>query len=360
MSHWRWLPVAMVASTLTAAGGAETAPSAQLPAYTRQATWQETMLACRASLVRALEDGTDARQAVELGPWYTTGPLSLEGPPPPLFPAQQVDLRTRGENGQPVWQRQPAWHDCQVHDLPADNQVATYLFRTITAARPVQLPFFLGSDDDVEVWLNGIEVFRQNLTRGARPDQDLLFAKLAAGENRLLMKVVNRDGGQILFAWKKSDRKDDYHLYQWDVAAGSCRQLTFGLGLADYEGAYLPGGDIVFNSTRCVQTVDCWTTEVSNLFACDKDGRCLRRLSYDQVHTNFPNPLSLLYRQPKFKIYLMTIDGRRELLAADPAISCNQPIPLRPQASAPAAKPDGLAMGHGHVLCAGRLPGLGA
>ncbi|UCG57241.1 MAG: hypothetical protein JSU70_20540 [Phycisphaerales bacterium] len=99
---------------------------------------------------------------------------------------------------------------------------------------------------------------------------------------------VSYDGKRILFAWKKSDRQDDYHLYEMEVETGHVRQLTFGLGYADYEGAYLPAGDIIFNSTRCVQTVDCWWTEVSNLYTCDKDGKYLRRLSFDQVHTNFP------------------------------------------------------------------------
>jgi hypothetical protein len=99
---------------------------------------------------------------------------------------------------------------------------------------------------------------------------------------------VSYDGKRILFSWKKSELEDDYHLYEMDVASGSVRQLTTGLGFADYEGAYLPNGDIVFNSTRCVQTVDCWWTEVSNLYTCDRDGNHLRRLCFDQVHTNFP------------------------------------------------------------------------
>jgi hypothetical protein len=99
---------------------------------------------------------------------------------------------------------------------------------------------------------------------------------------------VSYDGKRILFAWKKSDRQDDYHLYEMTAADGKVRQLTSGLGFADYEGAYLPTGDIVFSSTRCVQSVDCFWTEVSNLYTCDGDGRCLRRLGYDQVHTNFP------------------------------------------------------------------------
>jgi hypothetical protein len=99
---------------------------------------------------------------------------------------------------------------------------------------------------------------------------------------------VSYDGKRILFAWKKSDRGDDYHLYEMDLETGNIRQLTFGPGFADYEGVYLPNDDIIFNSTRCVQIVDCWWTEVSNLYACDKDCKYMRRLTFDQVHTNFP------------------------------------------------------------------------
>jgi hypothetical protein len=99
------------------------------------------------------------------------------------------------------------------------------------------------------------------------------------------------DGERILFAWKKSDREDDYHLYEMEAGDSSVKQLTHGLGFADYEGVYLPSGDILFNSTRCVQTVDCWWTEVSNLYTCSKDGRYLRRLTFDQVHDNYPTVL---------------------------------------------------------------------
>ncbi|HUU20998.1 MAG TPA: hypothetical protein VM389_00550, partial [Phycisphaerae bacterium] len=132
---------------------------------------------------------------------------------------------------------------------------------------------------------------------------------------------VSYDGKRILFAWKKSDRQDDYHLYEMEAATGTVRQLTGGLGFADYEGIYLPNGEILFNSSRCVQIVDCWWTEVSNLYTCDKDGKYLRRVSFDQVHTNYPqvlddgrviytrwdyNDRGQLYPQPLFQ---MNADG---------------------------------------------------
>lgn len=103
--------------------------------------------------------------------------------------------------------------------------------------------------------------------------------------------AVSWDGERVVFAWKRSLDEDDYHLYALEVATGRLRQITAGLGFADYEPAFLPNGDLIFASTRCVQTVDCWWTEVSNLYTCDPDGRYLRRLTFDQVHTVFPQVL---------------------------------------------------------------------
>jgi len=87
---------------------------------------------------------------------------------------------------------------------------------------------------------------------------------------------VSWDGQRILYAHKKSPQ-DDYHLYEMHVESRTTRQLTFGQGVADYECRYLPSGDILFTSSRCVQTVDCWWTEVSNLYCCDRDGRYQRK-----------------------------------------------------------------------------------
>ena len=135
---------------------------------------------------------------------------------------------------------------------------------------------------------------------------------------------VDYDGKKILFSLKQSDRGDDYHLYEMDAATREIRQLTTGAGVADYEGCYLPGGEIVFNSTRCMQVVDCWWTEVSNLYRCDRDGKQILRLSFDQVHVNYPtvtddgrilytrweyNDRSQMYPQPLFQ---MAQDGTQQ------------------------------------------------
>jgi len=130
--------------------------------------------------------------------------------------------------------------------------------------------------------------------------------------------AVSWDGRRVLFAWKKSLNEDDYHLYELNVASNQVRQITAGLGFADYEPAYLPNNDIIFSSTRCVQTVDCWWTEASNLYTCNPDGHFLRRLGFDQVHTVYPqvmedgrviytrwdyNDRGQIFVQPLFQMY---------------------------------------------------------
>ena len=130
---------------------------------------------------------------------------------------------------------------------------------------------------------------------------------------------VSYDGKRILFSWKKSARGDDYHLYEMDVGTHKIRQLTSGAGVADYEGIYLPDGNIMFSSTRCFQNVDCWHVSVCNMFLMNRDGKHMRRVGFDQVHTNYPqvhpasglvtytrweyNDRGQIYPQPLFRMY---------------------------------------------------------
>ncbi len=98
---------------------------------------------------------------------------------------------------------------------------------------------------------------------------------------------VSFDGKRILFS-KRDSKHDDYHLFELTVENRSVRQITFGEAHADIEPAYLQNGDIVFNSTRCVQDVDCFPRPVSNFYLCDINGKYIRRIGFDQVHTNYP------------------------------------------------------------------------
>ena len=125
------------------------------------------------------------------------------------------------------------------------------------------------------------------------PDGEILEKSLVkAPENGLLRDPdVSFDGKKIVFSMRNCMETDDYKLYDYCVETGTVRQLTFGLGFADVEPCYLPDGNILFASTRCMQIVDCWWTEVVNFYICDPCGRFMRRIGFDQVHTNYPKVL---------------------------------------------------------------------
>ena len=169
-----------------------------------------------------------------------------------------------------------------------------------------------------------------------RPDTELCLMEMKNGYGTVSSLLKDRggvirdpevsfDGKRLLFAWKHSHRKDDYHLYEMELATRSIRQLTFGLGFSDFEGRYLPGGDIIFSSTRGVSTIPCWWTEASNMWRCDKDGKYIRRLGYDQVTTNYPTLLEdgrVVYTRWDYNdrgqtfpqpLFVMNPDGTRQV-----------------------------------------------
>ena len=102
---------------------------------------------------------------------------------------------------------------------------------------------------------------------------------------------VAYDGGALAFSMRRTshDGDDDFHLYVMNLSDRSVRQITFGAGTADMEPEWLPGGGLVFTSTRCVFSAPCWWSSVCNLYTCDAQGRYIRRLASDHGHTVFPH-----------------------------------------------------------------------
>jgi hypothetical protein len=95
-----------------------------------------------------------------------------------------------------------------------------------------------------------------------------------------------------LFAWRKGNNDRYYKIYERNLALGEDRLIT-GAGTygASYDPVYLPDSNIMFTSSRVVQSVDCAGPDVSNFFICDKDGNYARRVGFDQVHTLWPTVL---------------------------------------------------------------------
>jgi hypothetical protein len=52
-----------------------------------------------------------------------------------------------------------------------------------------------GSDDGIQIWLNGQIVHRNEIGRAYTPDSDQAPVQLVAGRNRILVKIDNYHGG---------------------------------------------------------------------------------------------------------------------------------------------------------------------
>ncbi|HEX3020547.1 MAG TPA: hypothetical protein VHP36_09600 [Chitinispirillaceae bacterium] len=102
---------------------------------------------------------------------------------------------------------------------------------------------------------------------------------------------ISLDGKKVVFAMSSGKGKG-WLLYEMEIdKPGSVKQLTknpSGLTVADFEPCYLPNGDIMFSSTRCFGVIDCGWQPTSNMFVMDSVGNYIRRVAYDQVHTDYP------------------------------------------------------------------------
>ena len=81
----------------------------------------------------------------------------------------------------------------------SDESSATYVARTLWSPDARELPVSLGSDDGLQLYLDGELVFENRVDRGAAADQDATMLALAPGSHLLVMKTVNTGGPGAYF-----------------------------------------------------------------------------------------------------------------------------------------------------------------
>ena len=100
---------------------------------------------------------------------------------------------------------------------------------------------------------------------------------------------LSHDGQTILFSWRQSE-DEGYHLWTIDVDGSELRQRTDG-PWHDYNGCWLPDGDIAFLTTRAPQFAYCWDAPVGVLHRMKTDGSELRKLSANYLNDFTPQVL---------------------------------------------------------------------
>jgi len=94
--------------------------------------------------------------------------------------------------------------------LGGAEHVSAYALVRIYSSEKQQVAALFGSDDHIRLWLNGKLVHERMHQRIALVDEDVIPAKLEAGWNSLLAKVVNVTGEHILYL-RLSDTTDNLH-----------------------------------------------------------------------------------------------------------------------------------------------------
>jgi len=174
-------------------------------AYVKCATARETYWASKAA----------AEEKATFGPWYFIGPFDSTngaGFDKAYPPEAKVDLKAayKGKGDRETrWQR-GQFRDGDINPLtifPDNDNIAVYLYRTISATTARELPVALGSDDTLTVWLNGEKLLAHNTGRACVLGDERLMLKLRAGTNELLLKVC-QGGGPSGFAFGVDDGGD--------------------------------------------------------------------------------------------------------------------------------------------------------
>ena len=181
--------------------------------------------------------------------WYICGPFPVasgaEGYDRSFGPEQRAALdrnETFGtkETGTFTWRFAPGVLEATPVNL-AQGVDAEFVARELWCAAPGEVELSLGSDDGLQVFVNGTRVYERRIDRGVQPDQDSVRVPLAAGANFLVCKVVNT-GGTGGFYHRELPRPSD--LGRGTLALlmpeGSVRPAALDGAVASWRAAHSP------------------------------------------------------------------------------------------------------------------------
>ena len=131
------------------------------------------------------------------GNWQITGPFAAasgqEAYDATYGPEQAVALASSARFANQAWRHAPGVLEDKPVNL-AEGVGAEFVAREIWSPDARTLDLSLGSDDGLQVFVNGTRVFEHRIDRGVQPNQDRVQVPLQPGRNTLVCKVVNTGG----------------------------------------------------------------------------------------------------------------------------------------------------------------------
>ncbi len=166
------------------------------------------------------------------------------------------------------------------HGVPDGMEEIVFAVRSVFSEHWYANFGYFSTDADRKCYGKGGRLCKLSLTSGK------MTMLLDDPQGAVRDPCVDYDGRRIVFSYRQGGH-DAYHLYEIASDGGGLRQLTGGI-YDDIEPCFLPDGGIVFVSARSRRWVNCWITQVANLYRCDTDGRNLRQLSANLEQDNTP------------------------------------------------------------------------
>jgi hypothetical protein len=177
---------------------------------------------------------SEAEQPV-FGVWHHIGPFNSSRIQAAFSRAyineRKIELTRTYADGTLKWTQKPEFKNGEVHNLEGGDAATTYLYRKVTVKKARPLRLFLGSNDGIQVWLNNQRVFANDVARAAKADQDQIVVQLSPGENELLLKINNREGGHGFFFRADPEPVTKYAV-PFVAAIADHTQKDFDVGLA--------------------------------------------------------------------------------------------------------------------------------
>lgn len=139
---------------------------------------------------------------LHLSPWRLSKPL-------PGASRQQaygtdsaaLEVRREADLSSSLEMREVTQPDGEVIDIPFTPVASVFAARTIRTDRPVSMRAMIAHDDALKVFINGRLVFARDVDQAVTAPPTAVILPLDAGENLLVLKIVN-GGGEFGYSFK--------------------------------------------------------------------------------------------------------------------------------------------------------------